>query len=34
MDEKTVNYSQKRFDEICKEMKDYLLGLGFKDKKL
>lgn len=29
MDEKTVNYSQARYDEILKEMKDYLKRVGY-----
>jgi len=34
MDEKTVNYSEKRFNEIKTEMLEYLLKTGYKEKKL
>ena len=30
MDEKSANYSEKRFNEIKKELKDYLKKVGFK----
>ena len=29
MDERTVNYSKARYDEIVKEMKDYLKRVGY-----
>jgi elongation factor 1-alpha len=29
MDEKTVNYAQARYDEIVKEMRDYLKKVGY-----
>jgi len=29
MDEKTVNYSEKRFEEIKTEMTTYLKGIGY-----